>query len=214
MTRPTVAVLFGGRSSEHGVSCVTACGVLEAIDRDSWDVIGVGITTEGRWTLTSDDPDAWRMSGGELPQVRDDGDTVLPPVRAGERTWRVERAGGRLEALAEVDVVFPLLHGPWGEDGTVQGAFELVDVRYVGTGVLASALGMDKEFAKIAFRAVGLPVTKEVVLRSLDEARSRPSPCRCSSSPPGLDPRWACPASRPGTRWTPPSRAHSSTTRR
>ncbi|MCJ7827249.1 MAG: D-alanine--D-alanine ligase A, partial [Demequinaceae bacterium] len=132
MSRPTVAVLFGGRSSEHGVSCVTACGVLGAIDRGAWDVIAVGIAPDGRWTLASDNPEDWRIVDGVLPQVRDDGDTVLPPIRAGERTWRVERAGGRLEDLAEVDVAFPLLHGPWGEDGTLQGALELVDVRYVG----------------------------------------------------------------------------------
>jgi D-alanine-D-alanine ligase len=172
VAKPCVAVLFGGRSSEHGVSCVTASGVLEAIDRAAWDVIAVGIAADGRWTLVSDDPDAWRIVDGELPRVTGGGETVLPPERAGERTWQVEHAG-RLEALHEVDVVFPLLHGPWGEDGTVQGALELVDVRYVGTGVLASALGMDKEFAKIVFRAAGLPVTKEVVLRSLDEARAR-----------------------------------------
>jgi len=171
--KPCVAVLFGGRSSEHGISCVTASGVLEAIDRDSWDVIAVGITTDGRWTLASDDPDLWRIDGGELPKVSGDGETVLLPACAGERTWRIERSGGRLETLAEVDVVFPLLHGPWGEDGTIQGALELVDVRYVGAGVLASALGMDKEFTKIIFRAVGLPVTREVVLRSLEEARTR-----------------------------------------
>jgi D-alanine-D-alanine ligase len=172
VARPTVAVLFGGRSSEHGVSCVTASGVLEAINRDSWNVIAVGIASEGRWTLVSDDPLDWRIRDGVLPQVSDGGDTVVPPLCAGERTWRVEREG-QLTALADVDVVFPLLHGPWGEDGTLQGALELVDVRYVGAGVLASALGMDKEYARIVFRAAGLPVTRSVVVRGLDEAHRR-----------------------------------------
>jgi D-alanine-D-alanine ligase len=167
-----VAVLFGGRSSEHGVSCVTASGVLEAIDRDAWDVVAVGITPDGRWTQASDDPRDWRILEGNLPQVAEDGDSVVLPGRAGERTWRVERRG-RLEPLADVDVVFPLLHGPWGEDGTLQGALELVDVRYVGAGVLASALGMDKEYARIVFRSAGLPVTRSVVVRGTEEAHVR-----------------------------------------
>lgn len=172
MARPTVAVLFGGRSSEHGVSCVTASGVLEAIDRESWDVVAIGITLDGRWTHVSDDPAVWQITEGGLPQVGEDAGTVLPPSCASERTWRVERQG-RSERLAEVDVVFPLLHGPWGEDGTLQGALELVDVRYVGAGVLASALGMDKDFARIVFKAAGLPVTRSVVLRGIEEAHRR-----------------------------------------
>jgi D-alanine-D-alanine ligase len=179
VARPTVAVLFGGRSSEHGVSCVTASGVLRAIDRSRWDVLAVGIARDGQWTLANDDPDDWRIREGELPSVVGGGATVLPPFRAGERMWRVLRdtgaleggaveggavEGGAVEDLARVDVVFPLLHGPWGEDGTVQGALDLVDVRYVGSGVLASALGMDKAFAKVAFRAAGLPVANSVVI--------------------------------------------------
>jgi D-alanine-D-alanine ligase len=174
VARPTVAVLFGGRSSEHGVSCVTASGVLRAIDRSRWDVLAVGIARDGQWTLVNDDPDDWRIREGELPSVVGGGATVLPPFRAGEGMWRVLRDGGAVEGgaieggaiedLAAVDVVFPLLHGPWGEDGTVQGALDLVDVRYVGCGVLASALGMDKAFAKIAFRAAGLPVANAVVI--------------------------------------------------
>ncbi len=163
MARPTVAVLFGGRSSEHGISCVTASGVLDAIDRRRWDVLAVGVARDGQWTLVNDDPDDWRIRDGELPSVIGGGATVLPPMTAGEAMWRVVR-GGVLEDLATVDVVFPLLHGPWGEDGTVQGALELVDARYVGSGVLASALGMDKAFAKTVFRAAGLPVAAAVVI--------------------------------------------------
>ena len=169
MARPTVAVHYGGRSSEHGVSCVTASGVLRAIDRSRWDVVAVGIAHDGQWTLANDDPDDWRIRDGELPSVVGGGATVLPPFRVGDPMWRVLREGGgveggALEDLAAVDVVFPLLHGPWGEDGTVQGALDLVDVRYVGAGVLASALGMDKAFAKVAFRAAGLPVANAVVI--------------------------------------------------
>ncbi len=163
--RPTVAVVFGGRSSEHGVSCVTAGGVLGAIDRDRWDVIAVGITRDGRWTLQSDDPSQWVIRDGAMPEVADSGPTVLLPRRVGDLRWRLE-SDGRVEPLGEIAVVFPLLHGPWGEDGTVQGALELVDVRYVGSGVLASAIGMDKQYMKASFRAAGLPVTPDVVLNS------------------------------------------------
>ncbi len=164
MARPTVAVLFGGRSSEHGISCVTASGVLAAIDRDRWDVVAVGIARDGQWTLVNDDPDDWKIRNGELPSVVGGGATVLLPTRAGDPTWRVERESGAVEDLAAIDVVFPLLHGPWGEDGTVQGALDLLDIRYVGAGVLASALGMDKSFTKIAFTAAGLPVARSVTV--------------------------------------------------
>jgi len=161
--RPTVAVLFGGRSSEHGVSCVTAGGVLGAIDPERWNVLAVGVSRDGRWTLQSADPAEWSIRDGRLPEVDDAGPTVLPPRAAGESVWRLEHEGA-VEALGSIDVVFPLLHGPFGEDGTLQGALELVDVRYVGSGVLASAVGMDKQFMKAAFRAAGLPVTPDVVV--------------------------------------------------
>lgn len=162
--KPTVAVLFGGRSSEHGVSCATAGGVLGAIDRDRWNVIAVGITDQGRWVPVSATAQDWLLRDGELPRVPDDSRTVLPPRDASERTWRVLGADGTVAELGDVDVVFPLLHGPFGEDGTIQGALELVDVRYVGAGVLASAIGMDKQFMKTALRGAGLPVTPDVVV--------------------------------------------------
>lgn len=172
-TRPTVAVLFGGRSSEHGISCVTASGVLGAIDRERWNVVAVGVTRDGQWTVASAEAADWAMADGRLPTVDASDVTVLPPARAGERAWRLLRADGTVAPFADVDVVFPLLHGPWGEDGTIQGAFELVDIRYVGAGVLASALGMDKEFAKISFAAAGLPVARSVVVRDGDLAARR-----------------------------------------
>ena len=172
MSRPTVAVLFGGRSSEHGVSCVTAGGVLGAIDRERWNVVAIGITRDGRWTLQSDDPASWRLADGVMPTVPDEGPTVLPPRRVGESVWRLEEDGS-VRDLGEIAVVFPLLHGPWGEDGTVQGALELTDVRYVGSGVLASAMGMDKQYMKAAFRAAGLPVTPDVVLLPGESVASR-----------------------------------------
>lgn len=161
--RPTVALLFGGRSSEHGVSCITAGGVLGAIDRDAWNVLAIGITPQGRWTLQDPSPDVWKLRDGVMPRVADAGPTVLPPQQVGDKVWRLEQ-DGVIQPLGEVDVAFPLLHGPWGEDGTLQGALELIDVRYVGSGVLASAIGMDKQFMKGAFRAAGLPVTPDVVV--------------------------------------------------
>ena len=166
----TVAVLFGGRSSEHGVSCATAGGVLGAIDRERWDVVAVGITDQGRWVPVSAVAEDWLLRDGALPHVEHDERTVLPPRDASERTWRVLGADGVVEDLAEVDVVFPLLHGPFGEDGTIQGALELIDVRYVGAGVLGSAIGMDKQFMKTALRGAGLPVTPDVVVEPGDTA--------------------------------------------
>jgi len=164
MTKPTVAVLFGGRSSEHGVSCVTAGGVLGAIDRDRWNVVALGITPDGRWTVASNAPEDWAIIDDIMPSVDDNGSTVLLPIRAGNTAWRVEGAGGVIAPLADIDLVFPVLHGPFGEDGTLQGALELLDIRYVGAGVLASAVGMDKQFMKTAFKDAGLPVTPDVVL--------------------------------------------------
>lgn len=163
-TKPTVAIIFGGRSSEHSVSCATAAGVFEAIDRERWNVVAVGVTEQGRWVLASSDPQDWQFGDGRLPRVEPSEQTVLLPRDTTENTWRVMDADGAVRPLADVDVVFPLLHGPFGEDGTIQGALELVDVRYVGAGVLSSAISMDKAHMKLALRAAGLPVTPDVVL--------------------------------------------------
>ncbi|WP_061962476.1 D-alanine--D-alanine ligase family protein [Demequina flava] len=183
MAKATVVVLFGGRSSEHGVSCVTAGGVLAAIDRDRWDVIAVGITEQGRWVHVSDDPAQWQIVDGAMPTIDESGDTVLLPHHAGEKRWRVIAPDSKVRDLADVDVVFPLLHGPWGEDGTVQGALELLDVRYVGSGVLASAAGMDKQFMKAAFRDAGLPVTPDVTLLRGDDVAERMDDVRALGLP-------------------------------
>ena len=135
--RPRLAVVFGGRSSEHGVSCLTAREVLAAIDTERYDVRPIGVSRDGAWV---EETAVWpELAPGTLPAVRDD----MPPF-----TW---------EELRSFDAVFPLLHGPWGEDGTVQGLFEMADVRYVGAGVLSSAVSMDKPFTKTVFSAAGLP---------------------------------------------------------
>src|SRR5690606_30009655 len=145
--RPRVVLLFGGRSGEHAISCVTAAGVLRVIDRTRYDVLPVGITRSGRWVLAEDDPQRWSIVDGRLPHVPDSEDVVLPPAADG--SWALLRPGSAPESLGPVDVVFPLLHGPFGEDGTVQGLLELRDTRSVRSGVLASALGMDKHVMKL-----------------------------------------------------------------
>ncbi len=162
--KPRVMVLFGGRSGEHAISCATAGGVLRAIDRDRYDVVPVGITPTGRWVLAADDPDHWSIAGGRRPQVEDTAAHVLLPQDVGDRAVRVAEPDSVPRALGEVDVVFPLLHGPFGEDGTLQGLLELADVRYVGAGVLASAVGMDKHMMKVVFAGNGLAVSPFVVL--------------------------------------------------
>jgi len=171
--RPRVMVLFGGRSGEHAISCATAGGVLHAIDRDRYDVVAVGITRAGQWVLADDDPERWAIRGGRLPQVEDTATRVLLPQGTAEHDVQVVRDGQLGSPLGAVDVVFPLLHGPFGEDGTLQGLLELADVRYVGSGVLASAVGMDKHMMKLVLAGSGLRVGPFRVLpagRALDAA--------------------------------------------
>jgi D-alanine-D-alanine ligase len=156
--RARVLVLFGGRSGEHAISCATAGAVLRAVDRERYDVLPIGITPQGRWVRVADDPDRWSIVDGRLPEVTAADEQVLLPQEAGSR---------------ELDVVLPLLHGPFGEDGTLQGMLELADVRYVGAGVLASAVGMDKHFMKVVLAGAGLPVGPFVTLRGDDLAVDR-----------------------------------------
>ncbi|PVU83726.1 D-alanine--D-alanine ligase A [Cellulomonas sp. WB94] len=163
--RPRVLLLFGGRSGEHAISCATAGGVLRAIDRTRYDVLPVGITPSGRWVLVEDDPDRWSIVDGHLPEVEDGPLEVLLPQGSDERAVTVLEAGVLPRQIGAVDVVFPLLHGPFGEDGTLQGLLELADVRYVGAGVLASAVGMDKHFMKLVLAGQGLPIGEFTVLR-------------------------------------------------
>jgi D-alanine-D-alanine ligase len=167
-----VAVVFGGRSNEHAISCVSAGSILRNLDPERFDVLAIGITPEGSWVLTDGDPAALAITDRQLPEVTAASGTELAlpadPRRSGQL---VSLAPGASEVLASVDVVFPVLHGPYGEDGTIQGLLELAGVPYVGAGVLASAAGMDKEFTKKLFAAEGLPIGDYAVLRP---ARSRP----------------------------------------
>lgn len=167
--RIRVAVVFGGRSGEHAVSCISAASVLRALDRERYEVLPVGILPDGRWVLAPDDPQALEPSGRELPAVADTG-TELAVVPGG---WRALKD----PALpTEVDVVFPVLHGPYGEDGTVQGLLELAGVPYVGAGVFASAAAMDKQHMKALLIADGLPVGPFTVLRPHDPVRTPGDP--------------------------------------
>ena len=156
--KPRVAVLFGGRSSEHAVSCVTAAGVLGAINKDKYEVIPIGIAKTGQWVLAPADTAQWSLASTALPEVAPSTQTVTLAEIGGEHQLIVAAPNEVPQELGSVDVVFPLLHGPFGEDGTIQGLLELSDTRYVGAGVLASAVGMDKHYMKVVFEAAGLNV--------------------------------------------------------
>jgi D-alanine-D-alanine ligase len=173
-----VAVVFGGRGPEHSVSCMGGGNMLRSIDRDKYEVVPVGITREGNWVLAADEPARLMPADGQLPSVEavaEPGAQVVPwgsqaPVAPGSSGQAlVASAPGRIpHLLSEVDVVLPVLHGPFGEDGTIQGLLEMAGVPYVGSGVLASAVSMDKEYMKIIFQARGLPVGPHVVVRERD----------------------------------------------
>jgi D-alanine-D-alanine ligase len=160
--RLRIGVLFGGRSGEHEVSLQSASAVMAALEQAGHEVVPIGITREGRWLVGGDPLRA--LSSGELTSERPA--TMLPePGRRG--LVRVaDRDNGRLEpangpsAMGSLDVIFPVLHGTFGEDGTVQGLFELASVPYAGAGVLGSALGMDKVVQKTLWRGLGLPVVE------------------------------------------------------
>jgi D-alanine--D-alanine ligase len=173
-----VAVVFGGRSTEHAVSCVSAGNILGAIDRARYEVIPVGIATDGRWVLAADDPGRLSIRGGELPSVEavaEPGTEIAARLDRGASGLVVTGAGQVPRSLGEVDVVLPLLHGPYGEDGTLQGLLEITGTTYAGAGVLASAVGMDKEYMKLVFAARGLPIGRHVVIRDRDWRSADPA---------------------------------------
>jgi D-alanine-D-alanine ligase len=162
--RIRVAVVYGGRSSEHGISVVSAGSVMRALDPDKYEVVPVGITPTGQWVLTEADPEKLQITGRTLPAV-ETGTSVV--FRTDERPGALVAVepGAAVQSLDSVDVVFPVLHGRYGEDGTIQGLLEMVGVPYVGAGVLGSAVAMDKEFTKRLLRDAGLAVSRFAVLR-------------------------------------------------
>ncbi|MFI6323880.1 D-alanine--D-alanine ligase family protein [Nonomuraea sp. NPDC050556] len=163
MSKPRIAVVFGGRNSEHAVSLMGAGSVLDAIDRSAYEVIPIGIAQDGRWVLA---PSGQRFSieDGELPVVETTGASLALP--SGELV--AFEPGTIPVELGSVDAVFPVMHGPFAEDGTIQGLLEMAGVRYVGSGVLASAVGMDKAHMKTVMAAAGLPIGRYVVVRERD----------------------------------------------
>ena len=155
MSKSRIAIICGGKSSEHEISCVSANGVLNAIDRNKFEPVLIGITKSGKWLLLPDDSN-FSIVNGALPTVPESGIEV-------SITSLGLVAGGKQLAI---DVAFPVLHGPYGEDGTIQGLFEMIGIKYVGSGVLASAVSMDKSYAKPIFAAAGLSVAAGIVVTS------------------------------------------------
>lgn len=155
MSKIKVAIICGGKSSEHEISCVSAAGVIAAIDKDKFEPLLIGITKSGKWLLLPNNIN-FSILEGALPSVPESGIDVIINNNS-------LQAGGKDLAI---DVVFPVLHGPYGEDGTIQGLLEMINLKYVGSGVLASAVSMDKSFAKPIFAAAGLSVTPGIVVTS------------------------------------------------
>ena len=170
MAKQTVAVLFGGQSSEHEISCISAATVIENINRDRYDVILIGITEDGRWLLT-ESVEEIRSGAWKNGTVR----AVVSPDNGHHGVLLID---GEQITCRSVDVAFPVLHGLYGEDGTVQGIFELAGIPYVGCGVLASAVSMDKLYTKIivdtlGIRQAGYVAVRKEELSRMDEVTAR-----------------------------------------
>lgn len=157
-----VGILFGGRSGEHAVSLSSARSVLKALDPNRYQVTQIGITLEGDWLVGGD-----VLSGLSNEDLHHLSHAVMLPVPSRPEIYRLEEVQGgcRLEVLSELDVIFPVLHGSYGEDGTMQGLFELNDLAYVGAGVLGSAVGMDKALFKDVMKANQIPVAPSILIR-------------------------------------------------
>jgi len=155
MSKVRVAIICGGKSSEHEISCISANGILNSIDRGKFEPVLIGITKSGKWLLLPDDT-TFITQNGALPTVPESGIEVCI-------TSQGLFSGGKNLAI---EVVFPILHGTYGEDGTIQGLFEMMAMRYVGSGVLASAVSMDKSYAKTIFASAGLKVAPGTVVTS------------------------------------------------
>lgn len=165
MAKQRIVVMYGGKADEHSISCISAAGVLRALDTDKFEAIEVGITKNGEWIVGGEDPRKWNMSEG-LPMVEktDSSKDVVLDVALGQDGFFAREDDGTLTSLGHVDAVLPVLHGPYGEDGTIQGLFEMMNVPYVGCGVLASAACMDKHYTKVLLAAAGIPVAPGITL--------------------------------------------------
>ena len=168
-----VVVMYGGKADEHSISCISTAGVLRALDTDRFEPVPVGITKQGQWIVDGEDPRGWDMADGlpvveKTPGSRD----VVLDVALGQDGFFARNDDGTLSSLGHVDAVLPVLHGPYGEDGTIQGLLEMMDVPYVGCGVLASAACMDKHYTKVLLAAAGIPVAPGITVdaRGFDAA--------------------------------------------
>jgi D-alanine-D-alanine ligase len=150
-----VAVLLGGKSNEHSISVASAGGVMSAMDLSKFELIPIGITKKGEFVPFNKDPKSLALSEG-LQEVKFEGETISFSLDGSKEIFLTNKKGDR-SSLGTIDVVFPVLHGPFGEDGTIQGFLELAGIPYVGNGVLASAVAMDKQFSKTLFVAAGIP---------------------------------------------------------
>lgn len=173
MAKKRIVVMYGGKADEHSISCISAASALRALDTDKFEVIPVGITKDGKWIVNGENPLGWSLDEGlptveKTPGAKD----VVLEVALGQDGFFAREDDGTLTPFGHVDAVFPVLHGPYGEDGTIQGLFEMMGVPYVGCGVLASAACMDKHYTKVLLAAAGIPVAPGITLdaRSFDKA--------------------------------------------
>ena len=194
MAKKRIVVLYGGRADEHSISCISTAGVLAAMDTERFEPIPVGITKDGKWIIDGEDPRGWNLDGDELPTVKitlKSRPVILDPSRgkdgffAGEPDHLSNADSGFgtsfvslsdpeihhvLTSLGHVDAVLPVLHGPYGEDGTVQGLLEMMGVPYVGCGVFASAACMDKHYTKVVLNAAGIPTAPGIMVAQIEVA--------------------------------------------
>lgn len=173
MAKKRIVVMYGGKADEHSISCISAASALRALDTDKFEAIPVGITKDGKWIVNGENPLGWSLDEGlptveKTPGAKD----VVLEVALGQDGFFAREDDGTLTPFGHVDAVFPVLHGPYGEDGTIQGLFEMMGVPYVGCGVLASAACLDKHYTKVLLAAAGIPVAPGITLdaRSFDKA--------------------------------------------
>lgn len=173
MAKKRIVVMYGGKADEHSISCISAASALRALDTDKFEAIPVGITKDGKWIVNGENPLGWSLDEGlptveKTPGAKD----VVLEVALGQDGFFAREDDGTLTPFGHVDAVFPVLHGPYGEDGTIQGLFEMMGVPYVGCGVLASAACMDKHYTKVLLAAAGIPIAPGITLdaRSFDKA--------------------------------------------
>lgn len=173
MAKKRIVVMYGGKADEHSISCISAASALRALDTDKFEAIPVGITKDGKWIVNGENPLGWSLDEG-LPTVEKTpgAKEVVLEVALGQDGFFAREDDGTLTPFGHVNAVFPVLHGPYGEDGTIQGLFEMMGVPYVGCGVLASAACMDKHYTKVLLAAAGIPVAPGITLdaRSFDKA--------------------------------------------